>query len=261
MGSILDPALLDRGGRPAPTPSCTWRPARRSPLAGGPHGQPRGQRHRDHAGSGGCPAPRPSPGGGGLLLLGLRGQSGPAQAGGHGGHAGQPLRGQQAGHRVLRPGLRAARSASRSWPSGSSTCSARCRPPTTPTPPWSPPSSPPPCGASRCPSTATGGQTRDFTFVGTVAGVLADAVRPDGHRPDRPVNLAFGTRVSLLELIDVWSSCRARPCSGPTSTPGPATSGTPRPTRPSCAGSSPMSQPVTLDDGLRATLEWFGAVR
>ena len=46
-----------------------------------------------------------------------------------------------------------------------------------------------------------GSQTRDFTFVGTVAAVLADAVRRR-VTSDRPVNLAFGTRVSLLELID-----------------------------------------------------------
>ncbi|MDF3297627.1 NAD-dependent epimerase/dehydratase family protein [Streptomyces tropicalis] len=44
-----------------------------------------------------------------------------------------------------------------------------------------------------------GHQTRDFTYVGTVARVLADAVvRKVTHAS--PVNLAFGTRVSVLEL-------------------------------------------------------------
>ena len=47
-----------------------------------------------------------------------------------------------------------------------------------------------------------GGQTRDFTFVGTVTAVLADAVRRQ-VTSDRPVNLAFGSRVSLLELAEV----------------------------------------------------------
>ncbi len=46
-----------------------------------------------------------------------------------------------------------------------------------------------------------GTQTRDFTFVDTVTATLAGAV----HRrvvDSEPVNLAFGSRISLLELID-----------------------------------------------------------
>jgi UDP-glucose 4-epimerase len=45
-----------------------------------------------------------------------------------------------------------------------------------------------------------GEQTRDFTYVGTVCHVLADAVRRRVTSLE-PVNLAFGTRTSLLELI------------------------------------------------------------
>ncbi|MGW0771609.1 NAD-dependent epimerase/dehydratase family protein [Streptomyces sp. NPDC002676] len=44
-----------------------------------------------------------------------------------------------------------------------------------------------------------GHQTRDFTYVGTVARVLADAVLRKVTCAS-PVNLAFGTRVSILEL-------------------------------------------------------------
>lgn len=47
-----------------------------------------------------------------------------------------------------------------------------------------------------------GRQTRDFTFVGTVCRVLADAVVRRVNSLD-PVNLAFGSRTSLLELIGV----------------------------------------------------------
>jgi UDP-glucose 4-epimerase len=46
-----------------------------------------------------------------------------------------------------------------------------------------------------------GGQTRDFTYVGSVCTVLADAARRRVST-DGPVNLAFGTRTSLLELLD-----------------------------------------------------------
>ena len=45
-----------------------------------------------------------------------------------------------------------------------------------------------------------GRQTRDFTFVGSVCAVIVDAVLRRVATTD-PVNLAFGSRVSLLELI------------------------------------------------------------
>ena len=45
-----------------------------------------------------------------------------------------------------------------------------------------------------------GRQTRDFTYVGSVVEVLADAIlRRVGS--DRPVNLAFGSRTSILDLV------------------------------------------------------------
>jgi UDP-glucose 4-epimerase len=55
-----------------------------------------------------------------------------------------------------------------------------------------------------------GGQTRDFTFVGSVVAVLVDAVERQLSHPG-PVNLAFGTRVSLLELITVIESVLGHP--------------------------------------------------
>lgn len=45
-----------------------------------------------------------------------------------------------------------------------------------------------------------GGQTRDFTYVGTVVRVLADALDRT-VTADGPVNLAFGTQVTLLEVL------------------------------------------------------------
>ena len=43
-------------------------------------------------------------------------------------------------------------------------------------------------------------QSRDFTYVGTVARVIADAVRRKVTSPG-PVNLAFGSRTDLLTLL------------------------------------------------------------
>ena len=45
-----------------------------------------------------------------------------------------------------------------------------------------------------------GSQTRDFTYVGTVVRVLSEAARRRVSSPN-PVNLAFGGRTSLRELI------------------------------------------------------------
>jgi UDP-glucose 4-epimerase len=46
-----------------------------------------------------------------------------------------------------------------------------------------------------------GEQTRDFTFVGTVIDTIVDAI-DRRVTADSPVNLAFGTRYSLLDLIE-----------------------------------------------------------
>ncbi|WP_327325119.1 NAD-dependent epimerase/dehydratase family protein [Streptomyces sp. NBC_01210] len=55
-----------------------------------------------------------------------------------------------------------------------------------------------------------GTQTRDFTYVGTVCSVLTDALLRRVVDP-RPVNLAFGTRLSLLDLIPVIESATDLP--------------------------------------------------
>jgi len=60
-------------------------------------------------------------------------------------------------------------------------------------------------------------QTRDFTFVASVTSVITGAVlRPVGS--GRPVNLAFGARTSLRELIQSVKcssgSPRSTPCQG-----------------------------------------------
>ncbi|MEI2700595.1 MAG: hypothetical protein V9E94_20490 [Microthrixaceae bacterium] len=45
-----------------------------------------------------------------------------------------------------------------------------------------------------------GTQSRDFTYVDTVCAVITDAVVRRVSSPD-PVNLAFGSRTNLLEVI------------------------------------------------------------
>lgn len=47
-----------------------------------------------------------------------------------------------------------------------------------------------------------GKQSRDFTYVGTVCATIVDAI-DRGVAFDGPVNLAFGTQVPLLDVIDL----------------------------------------------------------
>lgn len=99
-------------------------------------------------------------------------------------------------------------------------------------------------------------QTRDFTYVGTVTRVLADAVL---RRTvcDLPVNLAFGTRSSLLDLVALLGEVLEAPVERvhAGSRVGDV--------RDSQASSERLHAlfagvvPVPFEQGLRETVEWF----
>ena len=105
-----------------------------------------------------------------------------------------------------------------------------------------------------------GTQTRDFTCVGTVTSVLTDAIRRQVVDPE-PVNLAYGSRVSLLQLISVLEGITGYPLE--------------RQHLESRKGDVPHSQadqarlsrlfpdvqPIPLSDGLRDTVRWFREAR
>lgn len=101
-----------------------------------------------------------------------------------------------------------------------------------------------------------GGQTRDFTYVGTVVAVLADAVRRSVSNP-RPVNLAFGTRVSLLELIGLIEKELGAPVERVHADPRPGDVRDSQADQSALRRLFPDVQPVTLEEGLRSTLDWF----
>lgn len=103
-----------------------------------------------------------------------------------------------------------------------------------------------------------GTNSRDFTFVETVCSVLLDtAVRRVSH--PEPVNLAFGTNTSLLELIDEITSIIGiqpdvrhrdpRPGDVPHSMADNAT----------LRSLFPDVRPVGLPTGLAETIDWFRA--
>ena len=101
-----------------------------------------------------------------------------------------------------------------------------------------------------------GEQTRDFTYVGTVARVLADAVqRRVTH--DGAVNLAFGTRTSLNALLERLETQLAGPVAREHHA---ARDGDVRDSQADTAtlrSLFPDVEPVGLDEGLAATIAWF----
>jgi UDP-glucose 4-epimerase len=105
-----------------------------------------------------------------------------------------------------------------------------------------------------------GTQSRDFTYVGTVTAVIADAVVRTVTSPD-PVNLAFGSRITLLDAIAELERIVGHPLE--------------RSHTENRAGDVPHSQadnrhllelfpgvePVAFADGLAATVEWMRSTR
>jgi UDP-glucose 4-epimerase len=101
-----------------------------------------------------------------------------------------------------------------------------------------------------------GHQTRDFTFVASVAAVIADAIGRS-VTASQPVNLAFGTRTEVLELAKMV----CRDVGVPLALEHVAARiGD---VRHSEADSTrlrqlfPAIEPVSLDHALRETVEWF----
>ena len=106
------------------------------------------------------------------------------------------------------------------------------------------------------PVNGDGGQTRDFTYVGSVVALLVDAVTRKVTHPE-PVNLAFGSRVSLLQLIDELEAVVGSPLEREHHPPRPGD------VRDSQADTNvmrslfPAMEPVPLRRGLELTAQWF----
>jgi len=105
-----------------------------------------------------------------------------------------------------------------------------------------------------------GRQTRDFTYVGSVVGVLVDAV-VRGVTSDRPVNLAFGSRVSLLELIEELEAVLGRQVEVEHTEPRPGDVRDSQADQGRLRSLFPNIEPVTLRSGLEATVQWFESLR
>lgn len=105
-----------------------------------------------------------------------------------------------------------------------------------------------------------GTQSRDFTYVDTVVDVLVDALHRRVHHPD-PVNLAFGSQVSLLEIISHLEDVMGQ--SLPVEHLPPRAGDVPRSQADSTTLRAlfPGILPKPLREGLTATVEWFNQTR
>ncbi len=103
-----------------------------------------------------------------------------------------------------------------------------------------------------------GTQTRDFTYVGDVTAVIADALGRT-VTADTPVNLAFGSRTSLLSLVSELESVLGRSLAKRHDPPRAGDV-------PDSQGDSTLLQslftdiaPTALRRGLQATVDWFSS--
>lgn len=101
-----------------------------------------------------------------------------------------------------------------------------------------------------------GQQSRDFTYVDTVCSILANSVLRQVSYPE-PVNLAFGTRTNLLEVISTLESILGRELPVEHL---PTRAGDVRHTQAAndvLLSLFPDVKPVDLRTGLEATVSWF----
>lgn len=113
-------------------------------------------------------------------------------------------------------------------------------------------------GGQPLPVHGDGKQTRDFTYVGSVVAVLLDAIQRRVSHP-APVNLAFGTRTSLLELTRRLERILGRPLARRHEPPRTGDVRDSQADNTALRSLFPALEPVTLDEGLATTLDWFRA--
>jgi UDP-glucose 4-epimerase len=101
-----------------------------------------------------------------------------------------------------------------------------------------------------------GRQTRDFTYVGSVVEVIADALRRR-VTCDGPVNLAFSTRQNLLEVIDALEQILGRNIHVEHTAPRQGDVRDSQADQTRLRALIPHIEPVPFIDGLQATVDWF----
>jgi UDP-glucose 4-epimerase len=102
----------------------------------------------------------------------------------------------------------------------------------------------------------TGEQTRDFTFVDSVTSVIIEAIRNRVSCPS-PVNLAFGTQISLLETISKIENLLGKKLEIEFLEPRVGDVKNSKADNQKLKNLFPEIKPTTMDEGLAKTIEWF----
>ncbi|HWL65236.1 MAG TPA: NAD-dependent epimerase/dehydratase family protein, partial [Actinomycetota bacterium] len=103
-----------------------------------------------------------------------------------------------------------------------------------------------------------GTQSRDFTFVDTVGSVICEAVTKKMSHP-QPVNLAFGTRVNLLKVIEMLEGILGRSLEVEHTEARKGDVPHSQADQTQLRALFPTVEPVDLEAGLKATVDWFRA--
>ena len=103
-----------------------------------------------------------------------------------------------------------------------------------------------------------GTQSRDFTFVDTVGAVICEALTRGVDSP-APVNLAFGTRVNLLTLIEMLEDILGRPLKAIHAEARKGDVPHSQADQRRVRALFPQVEPIGLKTGLIATVDWFRA--
>ena len=106
------------------------------------------------------------------------------------------------------------------------------------------------------PINGDGSNSRDFTYVGTVCKVLLDAAERRVTHPE-PVNLAFGTNTTLLELVSRIEHAAGTTAEVVHREPRAGDVKHSQADNTSLRTLFPDVSPVSLDEGLAETVNWF----
>lgn len=99
-------------------------------------------------------------------------------------------------------------------------------------------------------------QSRDFTFVDTIGAVICDAVVGQLAHPG-PINLAFGSRVDLLSIVELLEGIFGHSLEVVHDEPRKGDVQHSQADQSLLRALFPDVEPVDLETGLRTTVDWF----
>lgn len=103
-----------------------------------------------------------------------------------------------------------------------------------------------------------GAQSRDFTYVGTVCRALVDAVERRMSHPE-PVNLAFGSSITINNIIDILARIVRREVPAIYDEPRRGDVRHSQACRNELDRLFPELSPTSIEEGIRMTFDWYAS--